>query len=58
MLDQLTPDAVVPVSLYERIYDLDALLWQERASAARTAETFVMPTAGLCAYPRERLRTC
>lgn len=32
ILDRLTPDEMVPASLYERIYDLDAWLWQERAS--------------------------
>jgi hypothetical protein len=32
MLDHLTPDTVVPASLYERIDALDAWLWQERAS--------------------------
>ncbi len=31
ILDRLTPEEVVPASLYERIYDLDAWLWQERA---------------------------
>jgi hypothetical protein len=56
MLDHLTPDTVVPASLYERIDALDAWLWQERASVV--TETFIMPTAGVCAYPRERLRTC
>lgn len=30
ILDQLTPDEELPSSLYERIYELDALLWAER----------------------------
>jgi hypothetical protein len=32
ILDRLPPEVVVPAPLYERIYDLDAWLWQERAS--------------------------
>lgn len=30
ILDQLTPEEELPSSLYERIYELDALLWAER----------------------------
>lgn len=35
ILDQTTPDNQLPASLYERIHDLDGLLWQER-------DTFLM----------------
>jgi hypothetical protein len=35
ILDQLTPDEELPSSLYERIYEIDALLWAER-------DTFLM----------------
>ncbi|MBI3325414.1 MAG: hypothetical protein HYZ81_01750 [Nitrospinae bacterium] len=31
ILDRLPPEVVVPAPRYERIYDLDAWLWQERA---------------------------
>ena len=30
ILERLTPDEALPPSLYERIYELDALLWEER----------------------------
>jgi hypothetical protein len=32
ILDQLTPDEELPSSLYEHIYELDALLWTERGT--------------------------
>ena len=32
ILDQLTPDEGVPAALYKRVYELDALLWEERTS--------------------------
>jgi len=32
VLDQLTSDDAVPAALYKRVYELDALLWQERTS--------------------------
>lgn len=35
ILDQLTPDVELPLSLYEHIHELDILIWEERA-------TFVM----------------
>jgi hypothetical protein len=31
-LDQFTPDEELPSSLYEHIYELDALLWAERGT--------------------------
>lgn len=30
ILDELRPDQDIPLSLYERIYELDAVLWEER----------------------------
>lgn len=30
ILDQLRPDEEIPLSLYERVYELDAVLWEER----------------------------
>lgn len=35
ILDQFGPDEEIPSSLYERVYELDAVLWEER-------NTFVM----------------
>ena len=35
VLDQLTPDEALSSSLYERIFELDALLWEKR-------QTFLM----------------
>lgn len=32
ILDQLTPDEALPSSLYQRIYELDSLLWEERST--------------------------
>lgn len=32
ILDQLTPDEALPSPLYERIYELDSLLWEERGT--------------------------
>lgn len=32
ILDQFTPGEALPSSLYERIYELDALLWEERTT--------------------------
>jgi len=32
LLDQLTPEQEFPARLYEHIYELDALLWEERST--------------------------
>lgn len=32
LLDQLTPEEKLPARLYEHIYELDALLWEERST--------------------------
>ena len=32
LLEQLTPEEQLPPSLYEHIYELDALLWTERST--------------------------
>ncbi|MBI2877069.1 MAG: hypothetical protein HYY20_09330 [Candidatus Tectomicrobia bacterium] len=32
ILDQLTPNEALSSSLYERIYELDSLLWEERST--------------------------